>query len=78
MKRRTFISLLGSAAAVWPLAARAPDSMLVIGFMSARSPEEFAHLVEAFSPRLEAGQSSHCACYRYRSRFSDFLPAVCL
>src|SRR5437763_16643367 len=55
LKRRQFIALIGGAAVVWPLAARAQQgSTPVIGFMSSASAAPFAHLVAAFRDSLKA------------------------
>jgi hypothetical protein len=51
MKRREFITLLGSAAA-WPFAARAEQAKPMVGFVSGGSPGPFAYLVRAFRQGL--------------------------
>jgi putative ABC transport system substrate-binding protein len=58
MRRREFVIALlcGAAAAFWSLAARAQQQVMpVIGFMSARSPDDSADLMPAFHQGLAEG-----------------------
>jgi ABC-type uncharacterized transport system substrate-binding protein len=81
MKRREFISLLGSAVATWPFAARAqPPAMPVIGFLNSLGRNDRPNLREAFRRGLgEAGYvegRNVTIEYRFAENRPDRFPAL--
>ena len=80
MRRREFLSVLGGAAAAWPLAAHAQKTMPVIGFLHPGTIEAYSNRLRAFHRGLkEAGYvegENVTVEYRWAGNQIDRLPTL--
>jgi putative tryptophan/tyrosine transport system substrate-binding protein len=80
LQRREFVTLLGGAAAAWPLAARAQPATPVIGLLYSASPDPIAHRLRAFREGLKdlgyvEGENA-AIVYRYAEGQNDRMPEL--
>ena len=80
MRRREFITLLGSAAAVWPLAAHAQQPVPLVGFLNSASPDTYRFNADSFREGLAKGGFVEGRNLRIEERWArsdyDALPAL--
>jgi putative tryptophan/tyrosine transport system substrate-binding protein len=82
IKRRQFLTLLGGAAAAWPVGVRAQQSSPVVGYLAHGTPEGGAALVAAVRKGLgEAGLAEgkdFTSQFRWASNNADRLPGLAI
>jgi putative ABC transport system substrate-binding protein len=80
MRRREFITLIGGAAAAWPLAAWGQQPMPIVGFLNSETPTGYAPFAAGFRQGLgETGfvDGRNVAIeYRWAEGHNDRLPAL--